>query len=215
MSSWIGDPPSIDDPALSQSVKKRTGGVRGGGGVNSHIPTPTATNVSKRILTFAAPPTAMFSAVKEEMHPDWPPVEGWDKPDFGGQAPRPGEKAAPKKKKKTKNDNFGYVAKASTVIQGDIPTLESVGTPFVPSPEDKTTSEDDDMDEDDEEFDVPVRRPSAADIAAATQPHSRFSDFDVLMLYHGQGLYFEAFVALLATSPNFLRDMLGLILRFA
>jgi hypothetical protein len=213
LSSWIGDLPSMDDPALSQSVSKRSA-TRGGGGVNSHIPTPTATSVSKRLLMFRSLPPSLFAVVKEEMHPDWPPVDGWDKPDFGGLAPRPGEKPAAKKKKKTKSDDYGYAAKPSTVIQGDIPTLESVGTPFVPSPEDRTADDDLDDDEDDE-FDVPGRRPSTAEIAEATQPHSRYSDFDVLLLYHGQGLYFEAFVALLTASPMFLRDMMGLMLRFA
>lgn len=56
------------------------------------------------------------------------------------------------------------------------------------------------------------------DSSAPTKPsgpcvNPRYADWDPRMLYDGQGLYFEAFVRCLCTSPAFAKDCLGVVLR--
>lgn len=219
LSSWIGSPKEAEQAAsFAQATKRRKATpTLGASRQGEQVPPPSLATLGKRLLAFAPLPPELFTAVSEDMHPDWPAVEGWDKPDFGGQAQTGVTSSAPKKsKKKAKDSNDRlYGSAPKTVVQGDMPVLESTSEPFVPSPPDEeATSASVQSDDESADDDGPANR-SASDEPPEGQPHPRFSDFDVLTLYHGQGLFFEAFVKLLCTSPSFLRDMMGLVLRFA
>ena len=140
-------------------------------------------------------PDKLRSAVQETMQPDWPLVENWPEPHRGGYAVPKG--GVPSKKGK-KGSKSGGGARQKTVLINASPTLVSVMDTALPKQQ-KGQHQDGGSSDDDEDEDRP----------------DPYAQWDPLVLYGGQGLYYEAFVRALEHSPQFCRASLGLLFRRA